>query len=115
MTATASTSAGTKKKMDQFLDSFDDKVTIWTKAGDETHKTTDNRPGVTSNKTFYSKYSSVPIDALSSQAHRDIETYLRDGYVIMENVYEKINVDEIEIIIFEIELFVLYQNNLIVI
>lgn len=83
MSAAAS---GTKKKMDQFLDSFDDKVTIWTKPGDETHKSTEHRPGVESEKQFFSRHSNTPIDSLSAQARQDIETYLRDGYVILENV-----------------------------
>src|SRR5690242_11291293 len=88
------THAQTKKKMNQFLDSFDEKITMHTEDGglNTTHKSIDHKVGsdveaLDRKKQTTTKYSTVSLDDLSPEGRRIFLDYQRDGYAIVENFF----------------------------
>jgi hypothetical protein len=57
----------TKTKMNEFLNSFENNITIWTKDDDVTHKNIDHKKGIIDNKNTTTQFSTITFDELSGK------------------------------------------------
>jgi len=82
--------AKTREKMNSFLDSFDEKITI---DSDLTHKSIDNKPNTVEEEPTLTRFSNLRMSDLSPESKRDYQNFQKDGYVIMENLMSPADLD----------------------
>jgi hypothetical protein len=79
-----------KGKMNKFLDSFDEKVTMHTTQDQETHKSVEHLKGTSGTKSQpTSVYSTLTRESLSGTALAYLDKYNQDGYCVIENLFSQ--------------------------
>lgn len=92
----------TKKNMNQFLDSFDQNITMHTKEGgseNSTHLSIDHKKGSSTEKQkkeTITRFSTMTMDDLSPQGVEILKKYQRDGYVIVEDFFVGKSLDKLQ-------------------
>jgi hypothetical protein len=78
-----------KGKMNKFLDSFDEKVTIHTSQDQETFKSVEHVKGSVSTSPPTSTFSTMTREQMSGTALTYFDKYMQDGYCIIENLFSQ--------------------------
>lgn len=79
-----------KGKMNKFLDSFDEKVTMHTTQDQETHKSVEHLKGTAGPQSApLSRYSTMTRDQMSGTALAHFDKYMNDGYCVIEDLFSQ--------------------------